>query len=76
MPERVEWFSRKRNVLVTARSVLSQRRGMMTTAHRYNQFHANDDGPSFDPADTLVPMLIGGLGLIVVGMLAVGIYMG
>jgi hypothetical protein len=48
----------------------------MTTSNRYNQFHANDDGPSFDPADTLVPMLIGGLGLIVVGMIAVGVFVG
>lgn len=76
MPERVECFSRKQNVLATARSGLSHRRSMMITAHRYNQFHANDDGPSFDPANTLVPMLIGGLGLIVVGMLAVGIFVG
>ncbi|MEH6950116.1 hypothetical protein V4R08_02005 [Nitrobacter sp. NHB1] len=46
----------------------------MNRANRYNQFHV--DGPSFDPADTLVPMLIGGLGLIVVGMIAVGIFVG
>jgi hypothetical protein len=48
----------------------------MTTANRYNQFHVRDDGPSIDPANTLVPMLIGGLGLIVIGMIAVGIFVG
>ena len=48
----------------------------MTTANRYNQFHVGDDGPSFDRANTLVPMLIGGLGLIVAGMIAVGILVG
>jgi hypothetical protein len=76
MSERVEWFSHEQNVLATARSGLSHRRSMMTTANRYNQFHVGDDGPSFDPANTLVPMLIGGLGLIVVGMIAVGIFVG
>ncbi|MEH6952699.1 hypothetical protein V4R08_15615 (plasmid) [Nitrobacter sp. NHB1] len=48
----------------------------MNTANRYDQFHGSDEGPSFDPANTLVPMLIGGLGLIVVGMIAVGIFAG
>lgn len=49
---------------------------MMTTANSYNQFHAGDEGPSFDPANTLVPMLVGGLSLIVIGMIAVGVFVG
>jgi hypothetical protein len=76
MSEGVEWFNRERNVLATARSSLSHRRGMMSTTNRYNQFNVGGDGPSFDAGNTLVPMLIGGLGLIVVGMLAVGIFVG
>lgn len=76
MPERVEWSSREQNVFATARSGLSQRRSMMTTANSYNQFHAGDEGPSFDPANTLVPMLVGGLSLIVIGMIAVGVFVG
>lgn len=46
----------------------------MITTNRYNeQLH---DGPSFDSANTLVPMLVGGLGLIIVGMIAVGVFVG
>lgn len=49
----------------------------MITTHRYNeQFHASDDEPSPDFSSTLLPMLIGGLGLIVVGMIGVGIFVG
>lgn len=76
MQERTERPDREQYVLAPARSGLSKRRSMMTTAHRYSQFHAADDGPSLDPNNTLVPMLIGGLGLIVVGMIAVGLFVG
>jgi len=76
MPEKIEDSTVNEMILARATSGRSHRRSMMTTANRYNQFHADDDGPSFDPADTLVPMLIGGLGLIVVGMIAVGVFVG
>jgi hypothetical protein len=46
----------------------------MFKTNRYNeQFHVGDDGSSPDSASTLVPMLVGGLGLIVAGMIAVDI---
>lgn len=49
----------------------------MLKANRYNeQFHVGDDGSSPDSVSTLVPMLVGGLGLIVAGMIAVGIFVG
>lgn len=63
-------------ILARATSGLPHRRGTMNTAGRYNQFDVSHDGPSFDPANTLVPMLVGGLGLIVVGMIAVGLFVG
>lgn len=47
----------------------------MITTNRYNkQFHIGDHESSPDLSSTLVPMLVGGLGLIVVGMIAVGIF--
>lgn len=48
----------------------------MTTINRYEQFHADDDHSSTDFTSTLLPMLVGGLGLIVVGMIAVAIFVG
>ncbi|MBN9146706.1 MULTISPECIES: hypothetical protein [unclassified Nitrobacter] len=49
----------------------------MTTLNRYNeQFHVDDDHSSTDFTSTLLPMLVGGLGLIVVGMIAVGVFVG
>lgn len=49
----------------------------MFKTHRYNElFHAGDDGSSSDSVNTLVPMLVGGLGLIIVGMIAVGVFVG
>jgi hypothetical protein len=49
----------------------------MIKTNRYNdQFRVGDDGPSPDSASSLVPMLVGGIGLIVVGMIAVGIFVG
>jgi hypothetical protein len=76
MPERIEDSTVNEMVLARATSGRSHRRSMMNTANRYNQFPVGDDGPSFDPANTLVPMLIGGLGLIVIGMIAVGVFVG
>ena len=58
-------------------SGLSHRRSIMTTLNRYNeQFHVDDDHSSTDFTSTLLPMLVGGLGLIVVGMIAVGVFVG
>lgn len=49
----------------------------MTTLNRYNeQFHVDDDHSWTDFTSTLLPMLVGGLGLIVVGMIAVGVFVG
>jgi len=49
----------------------------MFKTYRYNEkFHVGDDGSSPDSVSTLVPMLVGGLGLIVAGMIAVGIFVG
>jgi len=49
----------------------------MFKTKRYDErFHVGDDGPSPDSFSTLVPMLVGGLGLIVVGMITVGIFVG
>ena len=49
----------------------------MFKTHGYNElFHAGDDVSSPDSVSTLVPMLVGGLGLIVAGMIAVGIFVG
>jgi hypothetical protein len=67
------------NEIVLARAVsgLSHRRSMMTTINRYNeQFHVDDDHSSTDFTSTLLPMLVGGLGLIVLGMIAVAIFVG
>jgi hypothetical protein len=77
MSERIEGSTVNEIVLASAMSGLSHRRSMMFKTNRYNeQFHVGDDGPSPGSASTLVPMLVGGLGLIVVGMIAVGIFVG
>jgi hypothetical protein len=75
--ERVEGSAVNELARASTMSGLSHRRGTMFKTYRYNEkFHVGDDGSSPDSVSTLVPMLVGGLGLIVAGMIAVGIFVG